>query len=183
MSRQTKLYIYDESSEIDRKQAAGRFDGDDDVLTIGVKFGVGNLRKVFEALSNNNQTFNRVVFQTHGSPGNIWFGDDPVNATVLKTQFNSFSQLFPHPARIYFDGCNVAEGGRGTDFLLAAGETFLRGGGGDTLGWTTIGHGVWGWVPFIGGHTLHFGGDGTLKRIRFFPGGTPDFPDSLIPGN
>ena len=27
------LYIYDKSSEIDREQAAGRFDDDDDVMT------------------------------------------------------------------------------------------------------------------------------------------------------
>jgi hypothetical protein len=181
MAHQNKLYIYDKSSDIDRDQAAGRFSGDNDVLTIGVRFGVENLRKVFEQLVNNNERFNRVVFQTHGSPGRIWFGNESVTANVLKTQFRMFSQLFPHPTRIYFDGCNVAEGGDGTDFLLAAGEVFLRTGGGETFGWTTLGHGTWGWVPFIGGHTLHFGGENTLKRIRFFRGGGPDFPDSWIP--
>jgi len=181
MGRPTKLYIYDKSSNIDRRQAAGRFIDDDDVLTIGVGLGVINLRKVFEQLVNNNQSFNRVVFQTHGGPGRIWFGNEAVTAVVLKAQFNGFSQLFPHPTRIYFDGCNVAAGGVGTDFLLAAGEVFLTMGGGETFGWTTTGYGLPGWISLIGGHTLHFGDIETLKRIRFFRGGTPDFPDSWIP--
>jgi hypothetical protein len=181
MANAQKLYIYDKSSEIDRKQASGRFDDDDDVLTIGVQLGLPNLIKVFENLANNNMTFNRLLFQTHGSPGGIWFGNDFVSKHTLKPVFASFASLFPHPARIYFDGCNVAEGGDGTDFLLAAGETLLALGGGDAFGFTTIGHGVSGWVPFIGGHTLHFGDSSTFKRIRFFPGGEPDFPDSWIP--
>ena len=57
----SKLYIYDKSSEIDREQAAGRFEGDDDVLTIGVSLGVMNLKKVFDQLLGSNQTFNRAV--------------------------------------------------------------------------------------------------------------------------
>jgi hypothetical protein len=103
---------------------------------------------------------------------------------TVRKHFPDFAALFPSPARIYFDGCNVAEGGAGTDFLIDVGATLLTKGGGETIGWTTLGHGVPGWVPFIGGHSLHFGdldGDSTLKRIRFYPGGEPDFPDSWIP--
>ena len=44
-----------------------------------------------------------------------------------------------------------------------------------------VGHGTWGSIPFLGGHTLHFGGSNTLKRIRFYPGGSPDFTHSWIP--
>jgi hypothetical protein len=150
MTRATKLYIYDKSDWIDRAQANGRFIDDDDVLTIGVGLGVQNLRKVFENLAANELRFNRVLFQTHGGPGSIWFGNEPVTANVLKTQFTGFSKLFPHPTRIYFDGCNVAEGGAGTNFLLAAGEVFLILGGGETVGWTTIGHGIPGLVSLIG---------------------------------
>ncbi len=181
MTRATKLYIYDKSDWIDRAQANGRFIDDDDVLTIGIEAGVKTLIKVFENLAANELKFNRVLFQTHGGPGNIWFGDEPVTASVLKTKFASFSKLFPHPTRIYFDGCNVAEGGDGTNFLLAAGEVFLVLGGGETVGWTTLGFGMPGIFSLIGGHTLHFGGSDNLKRIRFFRGGSPDFPDSWIP--
>jgi hypothetical protein len=183
MTRATKLYIYDKSDWIDRTQANGRFIGDDDVLTIGIDEagGVKTLVKVFENLAANEFKFNRVLFQTHGGSGRIWFGNEAVTAKVLKTQFASFSKLFPHPTRIYFDGCNVAEGGDGTDFLLAAGEVFLVLGGGETVGWITLGFGMPGLISGIGGHTLHLGGSDKLKRIRFFRGGEPDFPDSWIP--
>jgi hypothetical protein len=181
MARQTKLYIYDRSSEIDRDQASGRFSDDGDVFTIGIDHGILNLKKVFEGLVGSGYKFNHLLFQTHGSPGRIWFGNESVTANVLKSDFVGFTSLFPHPTRIYFDGCNVAEGGDGTNFLLAAGNVFLVAGGGETLGWTTLGHGVWGRIPIIGGHTLHFGGENTLKRVRFFRGGAPDFPDSWLP--
>jgi hypothetical protein len=64
------------------------------------------------------------------------------------------------------------------------GATLLTKSGGVTMGWTTLGHGMPAWMLLIGGHTLHFGdlsGDGTLKAIKFYPGGEPDFPDSLLP--
>ena len=178
----SKLYIYDKSSKIDRMQAAGRFSGDDDVLTIGIEFGVANLLKVFDMLANNgNQRFDRVVVQTHGGPGRIWFGDESINSRVWEDKFVGFDSIFPHYTRIYFDGCNVAEGGDGTEFLRAAGFVFLRWGGGETFGWTTVGHGIWGHIPIIGGHTLHFGGDSTFKKLRFFRGGETNWQDSHIP--
>jgi Domain of unknown function (DUF4347) len=177
----SKLYIYDKSSELDRNQAAGRFSNkfasDKDILTIGVPFGIGNLQKVFEQLAGNNQTFDRVVFQTHGDPGKIYFGSEAVNADVLKTRFTGYESMFPKYTRMYFDGCNVAEGEAGTNFLLAAGLVFLRGGG-EAFGWKTLGHGVWGWIPFYGGHTIHFGSN--LKKIRFFPGGAPNWAESVV---
>lgn len=182
MARPTKLYIYDKSSDIDRSQAAGRFSGDDDVLTLGIDKGIQQLQDALKELVKSKATFNRVLFQTHGSPGTIWFGNEAFDKKVLRTQFTGFGSLFPHPTRIYFDGCNVASAGPGTDFLLSAGYVFLTSRGGDTFGWTTIGHGLWGHIPLIGGHTLHFGGSNTFKRLRFWAGGEIDFPDSWIPG-
>ena len=116
----SKLYIYDKSSEIDREQAAGRFEGDDDVLTIGVSLGVMNLKKVFDQLLGSNQTFNRAVIQTHGGPGKIYLGNEFIDSNVWKGTFYglNYEKLFPKFTRMYFDGCNVAEGGRGTDFPL-----------------------------------------------------------------
>ena len=88
---------------------------------------------------------------------------------------------FETKRKIYFDGCNVAEGKDGWDFLAAAGETFLRSGG-ITMGWTSLGSGMPGWVPFIGGHTEHFWGD--TKVIQFGPGGVEmnryDFGDMSL---
>jgi hypothetical protein len=178
----SKLYIYDQSSEIDRKQAAGRFKDDDDVLTIGVSLGVKNLMKVFDQLLGSNQTFNRVVIQTHGGPGKIYFGNEFVDSNVWKGSFYglNYDKLFPKFTRMYFDGCNVAAGGAGTNFLIAAGYVFLGSGGGDAFGWKNIGLGLPGWLPGIGGHTVHFGGSDNFKRIRFFKGGGINWPDSFV---
>jgi len=176
-----KLYVYDKSSDIDRDQADGRFDGATDVLTFGIEKGVSELYDVLGNLVDMGWTFDRALFQTHGTPGGILFGGHMFGALSMKAHCAPFAKLFPGPARIYFDGCNVAEGGDGTDFLIAAGETLLNLAGGLTIGWTTLGHGMPGWMPFIGGHTLHFGDDDTIKAIRFQPGGEPDFAHSWIP--
>jgi hypothetical protein len=179
MAAQSKLYIYDKSSRIDRWQAAGRFSGDNEVLTIGVSSGVKNLQKVFESLAGNNQKFNRVVFQTHGSPGAIYFGNESVNAATWKTLFRGYETMFPVYTRMYFDGCNVAEGGFGTDFLIAAGSVFFL----LEVAKRSVGkHGNWPAGIHIGlcGHTIHFGGGSNLKKIRFFRGGQPNWPDSRV---
>lgn len=175
-----KLYIYDRSSGIDRWQAAGRF-GAGEVLQIGIDKGIAELKSTFDSLALQNYVFNRALFQTHGGPGRIWFGNDALNKETLKSMFSGYTSLFPRAARIYFDGCNVAEGGAGTDFLIVAGSVFLTNGGGDVLGWVNFGLGMPFFVPFIRGHTIHFGGGNNLKRIRFYRGGAPNFPDSSIP--
>jgi hypothetical protein len=173
----TKLYLYDKTSEIDRKQADGRFDDSDDVMTIGV-VSVKMLKIVFDQLVGNNQRFDRLLVQTHGSPGNVYFGGDPLNATVLGSTFlgMGYEAVFPNYTRIYFDGCNVAAGSAGTQFLTLVGQIFCRRAGGEVFGFNNIGRGFPGWVPFIGGHTLHLGGD--LKKLYFDPGGIlkPDKP-------
>jgi hypothetical protein len=180
LSSQSKLYIYDATSTLDRMQAAGRFSGQHDVLTIGIQKEIPELVTVFNQLLASNQHFNRVLFQTHGNTGRILFNHHRLDAGVLKAQFRSYGALFPFFTRIYFDGCNVAEDSSGTDFLLAAGEVFLQVGGGEVFGWKNLGHPVPGFLPFIGGHTIHFGGAANFKRIRFFPGGSPDWPDSFV---
>ena len=185
MADQTwKLYVYDKSSDIDRDQADGRFDDEMFLFTLPIEKGWTQLIDELGNLVTKGWTFDRALFQTHGYPGGIMFGKDPVGVLTVRKYFPAFAPLFPYPSKIYFDGCNVAEGGDGTDFLIDVGATLLTKSGGVTIGWTTLGHGVPGWVPFIGGHSLHFGdldGDGTLKAIMFNPGGVPDFPDSIIP--
>lgn len=163
----SKLYIYDSSSEIDRKQAAGRFSGESSVTTLAAS-SVAELHKMLAGLVVKKNTFNRVVFQTHGNSGAIFFNHEPINANNLRTVFTVYSRLFPNRTKIYFDGCNVAEGKTGWDFLVAAGEAFLKNQGGITMGYTSIGRGLSGWLPFIGGHTVHLGGN--LKFIEFKSG-------------
>ena len=183
-----KLYIYDKTDWQDRMQAAGRFSGDDDVMTIPIESGLSELKKQFQILAHNGQVFfDRVVMQTHGSPGRVWFGNDGINYKTWESDFTGFDSIFPNFTRLYFDGCNVAEGGDGTEFLRAAGYVFLKRGGGDVFGWTTLGMAVPGHIPIFGGHTLHWsnpfsgGGSSTFKRLRFFRGGETNWTDSYIP--
>lgn len=173
-----KLYVYDNTSSLDIKQAAGRF-SDGEVHTIGAA-SPEQLLQALDGLVAAGATFSRVLVQTHGGPGRVWFNGVPVGEAMLRQRFapRNYHTLFPHYTRIYFDGCNVAEGAAGTEFLRAAGEVFLRLGGGEVFGFTSVGHGVWGWVPIIGGHTLHF--SGRLKKLFFRTGGIEVPPTTAI---
>jgi hypothetical protein len=164
-----KLFIYDTSDDGD-DQADGRFDDMDDVTTVATDSKEGLIAGL-DGLVRAGARFDRVLFQTHGGPGNIRFNGLTIWDRTLREKFGgrNYHALFPVPTRIYFDGCNVAGGSLGTEFLEAAGEVFLRSAGGETVGFTTPGYGFSGWVPFVGGHTIHFSGG--LKRIRFGPGG------------
>jgi hypothetical protein len=161
-----KLYIYDSSSSLDRKQAAGRFSGDSGVVTLGVG-SVAELQVGLDQLTTQGQTFNRLLFQTHGNSGMIFFNHAAITAGNLLASFlgKGYETIFPHRTKVYFDGCNVAEGKAGWDFLAAAGEVFLRMQGGITMGYTSLGAGLPGWIPWKGGHTVHLWGD--LKVIEF----------------
>jgi hypothetical protein len=163
----SKLYIYDTSSSIDRRQAAGRFSGSSKVTTIGAGSVAELHTKLGECLAQQ-LSFNRVLFQTHGNSGMIFFNHVAITADTLRSAFGGYRQLFPGRTKMYFDGCNVADGAAGWTFLAAAGEVFLKNGGGITMGYTSLGSGLPGWVPVIGGHTLHLWGD--LRFIDFTAG-------------
>jgi len=163
----SKLYIYDSSSEIDRKQAVGRFSGDSKVVTLAAS-SVAELHKMLASFVATKRTFQRVLFQTHGNSGEIFFNHKPISASNLRTDFAGYHQLFPNRTKVYFDGCNVAEGKKGWDFLAVAGEAFLQNQGGITMGYTSLGGGMPGWIPLIGGHTVHLWGD--VKFIEFGSG-------------
>ena len=160
-----KLYIYDNSDKIDRSQADGRFAKSSGLTTLSVG-SVAELHKGLTALLTKGQTFTRVLFQTHGHSGRILFGDDRVYASDFAV-FAGFPYhlLFPTRTKIYFDGCNVAEGEAGWAFLAAAGKALLRTSGGITMGYTSVGFGMPGWAPFISGHTVHAWG--SLRIIDF----------------
>jgi len=172
-----KLFIYDEEDE---DQADDRFDSDDvTALAVG---STEELLAALDRLVASHATFDRVLFQTHGASGVIKFGDHHVYDITLTGRFagRRYHTLFPWYTRIYFDGCNVAVGSEGDKFLTAAGNVFLRISGGETFGWTSYGYGYSGWVPFIGGHTIHFTGE--VKKFHFSPGGIliPEAPTPKV---
>jgi hypothetical protein len=170
----TKLYIYDSTSDADTAQADGRFD-EDDVVTLGVPSREA-LTAALDRLVRQRVYFNRVLFQTHGEPGCIKFDGLRIYDTTLQEYFapRNYHTLFPMYTRIYFDGCNVADGTSGTEFLQKVGKIFLKLGGGEAFGYTSPGYGISGWVPFFGGHTIHFSGQ--LKKLFFNPGGVQFTP-------
>ena len=163
----SKLYIYDKTSSIDVKQANGRFSGGSGIHTIGAS-SVADLQSKMDALLAMGQTFERVLFQTHGNSGSIFFNHEAIDSVKI-SNFVKYCLLFPNRTKVYFDGCNVGEGKQGWAFLAAAGQALLPLGGGVTMAYTSLGLGLPGWVPFIGGHTEHLTGD--LRLIDFKPGG------------
>jgi hypothetical protein len=164
-----KLYIYDASSPEDRDQARVRF-GDGDVRALAVA-SRAELTTELDRLVAEKAYFSRVLVQTHGAPGRIDFNGLSIYDTTLKTHFagRGYERLFPLYTRIYFDGCNVAEGSSGDGFLQTVGEIFLRRGGGEVFGWTSLGYGITHRIPIIGGHTVHV--TGHVKKMHFRLGG------------
>ena len=155
----TLLHIYDTSDWVGRRQYESSHD---DVYSIGVSSGVNELLEKLNDLILNGKIFRRAVFTTHGHAGQISFNHQRIDTTVLYKMINAyrFDRLFPFAnARMYFDGCNVAEGDDGWSFLEAAARTFFRTAGGNVFGWTSKGLGMPSVIPFIGGHTEHLWGD------------------------
>jgi Domain of unknown function (DUF4347) len=130
-----------------------------------VKYDVGGTDALLSALDNQvakGSTFRRVVFSTHGAPGKIYIGDEPITPGVLRRYFGSYDRLFPSVTRMYFNGCNVADGDDGWEFLETAGSVFLRSQGGEVFAWDS-----WGFaLPW---HTHHFWG--STRYVAVGPGG------------
>jgi hypothetical protein len=165
----TKLFIY---SADDKDQAEDRFDPGD-VVELPAS-SVDELQKGLERLVTDGFTFDRVLVQTHGRPGEIIFGNESLWHYLLDRDFaGRYEKLFPTRTKIYFDGCNVARGDQGWRFLESAGKVLLRSGGGIVMGWTSYGYAYSSWIPFIGGHTVHW--RGSVRFIEFTPGGRETF--------
>jgi hypothetical protein len=115
---------------------------------------VATLLAALDALVSAGTTFDRVLFETHGGPGVIGFGDDAVVAATLRSWIpRQYTKLVTGNARVYFNGCNVAEGPVGWQFLEAAAALFLTPGGGEVFGHPSLGLAN----PF-NGHVLHLWG-------------------------
>lgn len=161
-----KLFIYDNTDETNQDQAAGRFGSGVTVLSVGSK---KELLAKLDELVKQAEFFDRVVIQTHGWDGTISIGGDVIGRHTIR-DFLKYNVLFPGYTRIYFDGCEAAKGDTGTEFMRATGQTLLINGGGQTIGWVGSGIGVPGWIPLIGGHTVH-DPTGEIKVFTFLPGG------------
>jgi hypothetical protein len=165
-----KLFIYDTGDANNVDQADGRFSAGYDVTEIATD-SVAGLLNGLDGLVRRRATFDRLLVQTHGSPGTIYFGNESILPYEWNNRFagRGYHLLFPTYTRIYFDGCNVGAADIGTRFLTAAGQVFTRIAGGEVFAFTNPGYGFPGWVPFIGGHTIHVGAP--LKKVFLLAGG------------
>jgi hypothetical protein len=140
--------------------------------SVAVHGGVAGFVKAMNDLVTDGTPYDRVVIETHGGPGVIKFNDESVYDITLREKFTAnYRRLFPLYTRMYFNGCNVAEGGDalGWGFLEMAGKIFLAGGGGRVFGHTSAGYAFPGWVPLVGSHTVHFSGE--TRYVDIAPGG------------
>ncbi|MBR0775057.1 hypothetical protein JQ625_09445 [Bradyrhizobium diazoefficiens] len=167
-----KLVVVDNSDYVNRWQAFSWF-SDSNVVTVSI----GSRSQFITAMTQlvaQGAVFDKVVFRTHGyHTGIIWFGNDRIGAggwLSLAGEIN-FPALFPGPTKVYFDACETADGEEGDKFLTKAGQTLLRAGGGSTSGWTSSGLALPGFIPIVGGHTIHSPNYDNLKTFYFRSGG------------
>jgi hypothetical protein len=101
-----------------------------------------DLAPAFDRLVSARSRFERILFETHGSPGRIYFGNKFISADWWRSvKDRNYTNLTTANARVYFNGCNVAESAAGWDFLEAVVAVLLTPGGGEVFGQTSIGFG------------------------------------------
>src|SRR5271165_1721741 len=108
---------------------------------VPVQGGAAKLIEHLDGIVASGWRFNRVLFETHGAPGIIGMGDDGIDARWMRAALGGrgYETICEAGTRLYFNGCNVAEGDDGWDFLRAAAEVFLIGLGGVAFGHTSTG--------------------------------------------
>jgi ribosomal protein L35AE/L33A len=128
---------------------------------------VFSLAEWFDKLLENGTTFGGAVFITHGDSGVIRFDGSDLNVKSLGLYFagHAYETLFPGTSRLYFAGCDVADGDEGWKFLEKTGQVFLKRGGGISYGWTSLGFAVPSWFAISPGHAVHLWGDVRGVRI------------------
>jgi hypothetical protein len=100
----------------------------------------------------------RMEINTHGAPGKWSFGNGTgiTKASLSLFRGQGFHAVFSAGARIFFHGCNIADGDEGEEFLKEFGMIFLVGGGGSVAASTSLGFGT----GMLGGSkTYHLWGD------------------------
>jgi hypothetical protein len=176
------LYIYDDTTWA---LSGGPHDGG--TVRLPVSGGRAGLKEQLNHAVASGKTFDRVLWQAHGAPGEIKMAGYPMKAAAWLDFSFDYGSLFPSFTKMLFDGCNVGEGEDGWKFLEAAGTALLKRGGW-VMGWTSSGLNYPGmpklgspksWAPMMfppvlipsiwfAGHGLHPWGE--LKMVLVLPG-------------
>jgi hypothetical protein len=139
--------------------------GSDAYILIAIS-SIGELRRQLDSMLSTRATVGRLLVETHGSAGAIYFGKQQLCTSNLGPWLagRGYEDMFEPGARVLFNGCNVAEGRMGREFLRAIGRIFFKKNFGSVAGLTSAGI----VVPF-GGRVYHLWGD--LVEIYFGSGG------------
>jgi hypothetical protein len=148
-----------------REDDRGSSDPSAAYILVGIE-SLQALRDQFDYMIGNYSNVDRLVVETHGIAGAIYFGDQQLCISNVGGWFagRGYESLFNPGARILLNGCNVAEGAVGRQFLRAIGTIFLKMNGGSVAGCTSIGLAN----PF-NGRVYHLWGD--IVEIYFTSGG------------
>ena len=123
---------------------------------------VDKLRDLLISFKGNTD-IDRLVLETHGSPGAVWFGSTALDQTTLGSfRGKGLEDIFTENARIFLNGCNIASTGQtcgGTSCTMINGRAlleemarvFLFKGGGRVGASTSLGH----VMPFLSNKVIH----------------------------
>ena len=127
------------------------------------------LRAAFDQILSEGKRIDRLLIETHGSSGAIYFGDQALTFTNIYSWLGhrGYENPFNYDGFIYIDGCNVAEWEQGRNFLQRFGGLFFKLRGGTCGAWTSTGYtnfltGDKTWHPF-----------GKYIKVKFPGGGKP----------
>src|SRR5262249_6529340 len=139
-------------------------------MLLGITGGVASLVPALDALPSRGTVYDRILFETHGSPGRLYFNHQALDANWVLASMKGrrYEALCPQSAHVYFNGCNVAAGREGMRFLRAMASVFLLAAGGVVFGHTSLGYEL----PLYSGFTgrvVHVGGE--VRRIYYASGG------------
>lgn len=143
-----RLAIYDADDSSCRSFGENR----DASRKLAISGGVAALKNSWDGfVKSPGGPYSRVVFDTHGNKGMIFFKHEAVLWGDVSRIFGGvdYGRIFPSFTRVYFDGCNVAEGDFGWLFLQEIAKALCGKGGGVVFGWTSKGYALSVWV------TLH----------------------------
>lgn len=166
-----RLAIYDADDSSCRSFGENR----DASRKLAISGGVAALKNSWDGfVKSPGGPYSRVVFDTHGNKGMIFFKHEAVLWGDVSRIFGGvdYGRIFPSFTRVYFDGCNVAEGDFGWLFLQEIAKALCGKGGGVVFGWTSKGYALSVW-----GHTAPhkwFHPWGKVRYVVAKPGGFID---------
>jgi len=164
------LHIYDATDRTTRLTSWLRRNSfGANVYPLPIEDGLAGLMRALDKLAAERRTFQHCLFETHGNVGMIFFKGEFLDGQRLTVFFGGrgYEAIFPRRSRIYFNGCNIADDDKGWDLLDAAGQMFLRLGGGETFAQTRLGT-LYPW-NYLNGHIYHLASHTCYSR--WYPGG------------